>query len=429
MFRRSDDHYEARYKRIKPGLLPGALFTLALLTVSALLAGQAAAQAPVVVRYWHAMGDAESAALEQQIAEFEAAQPDVAIEATQFPYEDYRDALLRAIVAGTAPDVARLDILWVPEFADIGALEALDETVPGFADVAPRFFAGSLQTNVWQGHTWGLPLEANTQVLLVNRAHLEAAGLAVPETMNAFTEAACALTDEHGRYGFALAGTDFWAVAPLFYAQGGQLTDAEMTRASGALNSPASVRAFQTVVDLYAQGCLSPNLLGDGVGAAEGHATGRYGMITGDSSFLRLYARQFPDFKTHMALIPAGAGASASVVAGESAVMLTDSTHKAAALAWMNYLVSDDYQLAMAQLGVLPTLRSLADDPTLPDAFGVFMRQLETARARTMSVYWYEIDILLNVRFQAMLRGEVTVESALNQAAAEIDALLAKGGR
>lgn len=78
----------------------------------------------------------------------------------------------------------------------------------------------------------------------------------------------------------------------------------------------------------------------------------------------------------------------------------------------------------MAEVGVIPVLNSLADNEALPDYFDVFMTQLETAQARTPSPHWNEIDNAINNAFQYMLRGEKTVQEALDDAAAEIDALI-----
>jgi len=73
---------------------------------------------------------------------------------------------------------------------------------------------------------------------------------------------------------------------------------------------------------------------------------------------------------------------------------------------------------------VIPTLSSLKGDPGLPEYFGVFLEQLETAQARVPHPKWSDIDGAINNAFQRMLRGEQSSQEALNQAADEINALL-----
>lgn len=396
-------------------------FCILLLSTSISLAQQDA-----TVRYWHTMSDPETEKLEEMIAMFEETNPGITIQATRYAYSDFKEALLTSLAGGEAPDVARLDIVWVPEFAELGALMAMDDLFDDFDTLTEGFFPGPLRTVIWDGQHWGLPLNTNTQVLLYNAAQFEDAGLDVPQTMEDFAAAACALTEGDEQYGYALGGTYFWAPAPLFYAQGGQITDADVTTATGYLNSEASVNAFQTLVDLYDDGCISPNLLGGGIGTAEGHATGLYSMIIDGPWMVDIYANDFPDFDVNFAPIPAGGedGTTSSVVGGEDVVLFTGSENQDAALQWIEFLVSEEYQLGMAEAGVIPVLNSVTGNEALPDYFDVFMTQLETAQARTPSPHWNEMDNAINNAFQFMLRGEKTVQEALDDAAAEIDALL-----
>ena len=397
------------------------LAVLLLLVVAAL---PAVAQDDVTVQYWHTMSDPETAKLEEMIAAFEAANPGIKIEATRYAYNDFKQALLTGIAGGEPPDVARLDIVWVPQFAEMGALEAMDTALPDLSDRLDGFFPGPLATNFWNGQYWGMPLNTNTQVLLYNAAQFEEAGLTPPTTVEEFASAACALTTGEEQYGYALGGTYFWAPAPLFYAQGGTITDPDVTTATGYVNSPESVAAFQTLVDLYNQGCISPNLLGGGVGTADGHATGLYSMIIDGPWMVDIYKSSYPDFEVNFALVPAGVDGTSSVVGGEDVVLFANSPEHDAAVQWINFLLGEEYQLGMAEVGVIPTLNSLTGNAALPEYFGIFMDQLATAQARTPTPVWGDIDNSLNNAFQYMLRGEKTVQQALDDAATEIDGLL-----
>lgn len=391
-----------------------------------LVATLAVAQAQTVT-YWHTMSDAETEALDQVIADFEAAHPGITVKATRYAYDDFKSALLTSLAGGEAPDTARLDIIWVPEFADLGALAPLDSAMSDFQSIADAMFPGPLSTNAWQGHYYGLPQDTNTQVLLWNKADFDAAGIdGPPATMDAFAKDACALTSGTQQYGYAMGGTYFWAPAPVFYAMGGRVVDDAITTADGYINGPASVAAFQMLVDLYDQGCLSPNLLGGGIGTAQGHGTGQYAMIVDGPWMVDIYKADFPDFAVHFAPIPTGPdGTTSSVVGGQDVVAFAGSSGPSdAALTWIRYLTSPEAQLTMAARGVIPTREDLIGNPDLPDYFGVFLEQLKTARARVPHPKWSEMDNAINNAFQRMLRGDQTVQQALDQAATEIDALL-----
>jgi multiple sugar transport system substrate-binding protein len=150
-------------------------------------------------------------------------------------------------------------------------------------------------------------------------------------------------------------------------------------------------------------------------------------MIIDGPWMVDIYASDYPEFTVNFAPIPAGgdAGSTSSVVGGEDVVLFADSESQAAALTWIAFLISEDYQLGMAEVGVIPVLNSLIGNDNLPEYFDVFMNQLETAQARTPSPHWNDIDNAINNAFQFMLRGEKTAQQALDDAAAEIDALIA----
>jgi len=130
--------------------------------------------APTVeISFWHTYNEdgAENDTLVNTlIPAFEAEHPNIKVNAISVPYDSFRKKLLAALVAGTAPDLIRSDIIWVPELAEMGALAALDAVMPDFSEYKDMVFAGPLSTNFWKDHYYGLPLDTNTKVWLYNDA-------------------------------------------------------------------------------------------------------------------------------------------------------------------------------------------------------------------------------------------------------------------
>jgi multiple sugar transport system substrate-binding protein len=397
-------------------------------TTAPLAEEPAEAPEPVTLQYWHTHSDPETAQLDRVIAAFEAGNPGITVEPSRYAYSDYKTALLTAISSGAVPDVARLDIAWVSEFADQGALAQLDGNLPGFDNIIQDTFPGPLSTNYWKGHYYGLPLDTNTQVLLWNKGVFEAAGIsAPPATMEEFAAVACTVnrSPSETRYGYAQGGTYFWAPAPVFYAMGGKVTDEAITTATGFINSPESVAAFTMLKELYDQGCMSPNLLGGGIATDAGHAEGTYAMIIDGPWMVDIYKNNYPDFEVNFAPIPTGPdGTTSSVVGGEDVVVLEGSPNKEAAMKWAAYLLSPEAQRMMAEVGQMPTLVSLVGDPAMPSYFAVFQEQLKTAQARVPHPKWSDMDNAINNAYQRILNGDQTPQEALDQAADEINALL-----
>ncbi len=387
--------------------------------------------APVTINYWHTMSDPETAQLGEVIAAFEETHPGVRVEPTKYAYDDFKTAILTSVAGGEAPDTARIDIIWVPEFAQEGWLMQLDGdgAMEDFDELAARTYPGPRSTAEWEGNYYGLPQNTNTQVLLWHQERFEAAGIdGPPETMEEFADVARALSNpENEQYGYALGGTYFWAPAPLFYAMGGQIVDDSITTASGYINGEESVSAFALLKELYDDGAVSPNVLGGGIGTADGHGSGRYAMIIDGPWMVDIYADSYPDFDVNFALIPTGPdGTTSSVVGGEDVVIFEGSDHPDEAMEWVRYLLSEDAQRTMAQVGVMPTLSSLRGDPAMPEYFDIFQQQLETAQARVPHPSWSEMDGAINNAFQRILRGDQSPQEALDQAAEEINALLSE---
>ena len=383
----------------------------------------------ITVTYWHTMGDTEEVALNGLIEIFEEQNPNILIEATRMAYDDFKPALLTGIAGGVVPDTARLDIIWVPEFAEIGALVALDETMEGFDEIIANTFPGPTSTNFWKGHYYGLPQDTNTQVLVWNRQMLEEAGLSgPPETIEEFVEDGALLSNpDEEIYSYAMGGTYFWAPAPIFYAAGGEITDPDITTATGYVNGEKSVAAFQALVDMYKDGSLSPLLLGGGgVGVFEGLATNKYAMIIEGPWAQPILNSDFPEFEVNFALVPRGSDVTtSSVVGGQDVVIFEGSQHKDEAMVWAKFLLSEEAQLTMGETGAIPTLSTVQGNERLPEYYDVFMEQLKTAKARLPHPKWSEMDNAINNAYQYMLRDEKTVQQALDDAAEEINGLIA----
>jgi len=392
----------------------------------------AAPKAPVTLTFWHAYNEVspENETLTKVlIPAFEAANPGIKVESLAVPYDQFRQKLLTSMAGGVAPDLIRSDIIWVPELADIGALAMLDEVMPDFEQYKAAVFPGPLSTNFYNGHYYGLPLDTNTRVWFWNKEMYETAGIAEPPQTMDDVAAQCAKVKALGedKYVFADGGTYGWAVLPWIWSFGGSITDPEITKATGYLNGPDSVAAYEFLLKMFKDGCLSPSILGGGVSAGDGYATDLYANYIDGPWMYPIYASQFPDKQLHAILMPAGKGGHISVVGGEDIVMMQQSQHKEEALKFLAFTQSEEYQLKMAETGQMPVLNKLIDSDYMKSHpyYGTFLEQLNTAKARTPHPAWTKMEEYLTNAGQAILREEMPVQEALDKAAAEIDTLLA----
>ena len=108
---------------------------------------------------------------------------------------------------------------------------------------------------------------------------------------------------------------------------------------------------------------------------------------------LPIFAKAHPDFKLATARVPAGPGGSISVVGGEDIVLTQTSKNKVAALKFLRFMISPWAQTQMARAGQLPVRKDVTKNLLkINPGYGIFLKQLETAKPRTPHPNWPKID-------------------------------------
>jgi multiple sugar transport system substrate-binding protein len=391
-----------------------------------------ASASSTTITFWHAYAENASAPEMQRLTKiviprFEKLNPGIKVQQVPFSYGNLQQKLTTSVAGGTLPDVVRADLAWVPQYAKLGAFAKLDKAMPDFKQLAAAVYPGSLATNYYKGHYYGLPLDTNTRVLMYNADALAAAGISSPPKTFADLRADAPKLKAKGVYLFADGGTGGWNVLPWIWSAGGELTNKTFTRSTGYLNSAKSVAAVQLLADLYKQGAIPSLITGDqgATGTEDGLATGKYATILDGPWMFPIFAKAYPTFKLKTATVPAGPGGSISVVGGEDIVMSQSSKHKSASEAFIRFMLSPWAQTQMAHAGQMPVRSDVSKQLTKINAyFGIFAQQLKTAKPRTPSPNWAKIDTILGNAVATAIKGG-SVQGALDDAAKQIDGLLA----
>jgi len=392
----------------------------------------------VVLKFWHTynMETEEGQTMNEVIIPaFEKEHPGVKVESLAFPYDEFRKKLMVSIAGGKAPDVVRSDIIWVPELANQGVLTNFSkEFGEEFNSYLDKVFPGPLSTNLFNGDYYGIPLDTNTRVMIWNKKLFDETGLdSPPETFAELKEVAAKLTKdtnndgEIDQWGVAVNGSWPWHVLPWIWSNGGAVTNEEMTQASGYLNSPESIEAIEYLVDLYQEGYMAETIVGGGEDTGAGYGNDHYGIIFGGPWFYSIIKGQFPEKEIDFALWPRGSnGASISVVGGENVIIPQGSKNKELAWEFTKFLLKEENQIKMAEVGQIPVVKSVVESEYFKDHpfYGTFMEQLETAKARTVHPQWNQIKNELHTAFEAAFLGKMDVKEALDTAAARIDNIL-----
>ena len=384
-------------------------------------AADASGEEPITITFWHTYGDNEEAQfLNEVMPLWEAAHPEIKVEAVRQDSSQYHQMIVTSFGTGMSPDVARVDIANIAAYAKQGGLAALSDYAD-FAEISENYLEAPLSTNLYQGKYYGLPLDTNCKAAVVNTNVLAELGLTeVPETMEAFIEAA----KTRGSYSLNVSGVGDWDMYPYFWLFGGVLTDDGFTKASGYLDSDASIAAMQKIVALHDEKVFTIRDVDGSVDAWDG-INSEYAMFFEGPWYFGSYEDSLAKGIT-AATIPTYEGRSASVVGGEDIAVFATSEHTDAAYEFAKFMTSEEVQLAMLKAGQLPILKSLVSSDAVQSnpVWSVYMEQMESAKARIPSPNNSAIQEIWSEMVTSIFVENADIAQAMHDAAARIDGQL-----
>ena len=407
-----------------------AILLSAVLGLAACTALAESSETPVTINFWHhysAQSAENETLMNDLIPKFESENPAIKVNAVSHEWAELHDKILVSASSQSLPDVARLDIAWLPEFQQMGVLVALDQEMPDFSEVAGTLLDSALSTANIGGSYYALPLNTNSKILFYNTAMLEAAGVEVPTTMDEWVEAVRKLsgTNANGQqiWGWNEPALSGWNICPFIWSFGGSLTNEEQTVATGYINSPETVKAVETFAMLVQEGALTGFNSGD-IPMTDGFGTGRYAMLLEGPWTTAELAGAYPDVAYGTAYMPAGEGGSISVLGGEDIAMF-NTANREAAWKFMQFMTGEYAETAMAKCGQIPVNKVALESDVVKNAdYAPFIQAIETAKARPTVAAWSEMDNELTNAMTAVVNGEKTAQEAMDELAVVFDELL-----
>jgi multiple sugar transport system substrate-binding protein len=374
-------------------------------------------------------GDAaELAAYQKLVDAFKAAHPDIQVELRYAASDsDFLKQLITAFSAGAQPDVMLLNQRRVPQFAADGALEP----VGSYLDKSKLLHAADLYTQAleayqWNGKTWCIPQNASSLVVYYNRTLFDAAGVAYPTagwTRDDFLKAARALTlDLSGdgqvdQYGLGVA-PQLMRLAPFVWQNGGELLDDPAHPTRLALDSQATLAAFQWFVDLQVREHVVPDATAEQAEKSETRfMNGRLGMFLQSRRVVPTF-RAVEGLDWDVAPLPRGAQA-VSILHSDGYCMAAKSKDKESAWTLIEFANSVEGQTLMASTGrTVPSLRQVAESPAFldpqqrPASSQVFLDVIPTLRQMPLLPKWSTIEEMANREIERAFYGQASVAEA-----------------
>ena len=147
---------------------------LLLLGLSSLVQAQ-----DTTIEFWSSLCGSKEAAREDMLSTWAQQHPEIQVEhlAICDIYEN-NQKVITTLAGGSPPELVSNHYYFIPQYADLGALEPLDGCLEE-AGVNPSetFLPTTYELNVFDGQLYGLPLFNESRVLLYNKDLFEAAGL------------------------------------------------------------------------------------------------------------------------------------------------------------------------------------------------------------------------------------------------------------
>lgn len=342
----------------------------------------------VEIEYWQYFFDARVEAMETLIENFQAANPDITVTMTHFPYADYRTKVAAAIPAGEGPDVVQLFYGWLNDYVSAELIQPLPADTFPVAQIESDYFpmVGAMREG---DNYWALPTAVRSLALFYNKRLFAEAGIdAPPATLDELVEVAKALTKTDAAGNITQVGITagmtaqdhHWFREVLVRQFGGEpYTDDYKTV---AYNSDAGQQALQYYTDLFNTHNVTSIGFMDEPQAA--FKAGRAGMHI-DGSFRIGSLEGTRGLEWGVAELPAG---PTGIQSNYSSYWVNAITTKAegekydAAVKFMEYVTSDEaMQIWLDVVGELPAKPSvgMTDANARNEVFGPFIRGLAYA--------------------------------------------------
>jgi multiple sugar transport system substrate-binding protein len=372
------------------------------------------------------------AVLEQQLAAFKQQYPDVTVKPDYTSYNKLNEKLTTSIASGQPYDVMLMGAGWIPPFAEKGVLADLQKDP---AQLASQYYEGALSPGLYQDKVYGLPIMMDTRIGIYRKDLFAQAGITEPpKNFEELREYGKRLTQRAPDGKLVVAGLDVLGIDPrqefltLLWAAGGELFGPD---GSPAFNSPAGVKALQTMTDVIQVdrsediGWTEPNSKTGNV-----MAQGRVAMMVGHHNFWTAIQKENPDMiaQDKLGFFVIQDERPAVFQGGTLATVAAQSKHPAAAKALAEFLASEGPALAAnQQRGNIPALKSLESSDFVQQnkAIQFAMQHFDSVHSEGGVPQWLEIRDKFKPAIESAMLGQKTPQQALDDLAAEASAALA----
>jgi multiple sugar transport system substrate-binding protein len=291
---------------------------------------------------------------------------DTKVKVTVVPAANFVQKFGTATASGSGPDVASIDLVFLPYFASTGMLE----DITGLANKLP--YKDSLSPShrklaTYQGRTYALPFTAEASVLFYNKGLFRKAGLDPDKPPKNYAEI---ISDAKkirslggGTYGFAIAGQcggcNVFEFTPHIWASGGDVLSPDGRKALFDTREVTDALTFYR--KLYTDGSMPEQSRTDnGTNQPALFQSGKVGMVPLGAFFVQTLKK---DSKVDFGItpLPGRNGGSSSFAGGDEIAVTKNAKNKTQAREFVKWATGEQAQTVLAKNSVVPVRTDLID--------------------------------------------------------------------
>jgi multiple sugar transport system substrate-binding protein len=371
------------------------------------------------------------------IPAFEKAYPWITVKYEAVDWDTLHEKFTVQVSSGDSPDIATLDMTWIPTFASNGLLANLSDLSGGQMNGKPisdQYTPGGIDAMTYDGNIVTMLFDFDVYALYYRTDIFKQKGVQVPTTWDEWQAAAQKIAEDTNGDGqcdkYCLEVDDetfHWS--QFLYQNGGTILNADNTRA--AFNSEAGVQA----VDFY------KSFVDDGTGIIWGASQGdrqngikdgRIGMFTDGPYYMGIMKSGAPEMSGKWGVAPAPYSKQpGSYLGGTGLSIPVNAPHPQEAWDFISFMLRPENATKIFTIaGAAPGLTAALQDPKVdkPDPYftdqntlPVFLKAMSTASHFPYVSQWDTIQSTIDTGLEAAFLGKASPQDALNSAAQKVN--------
>jgi multiple sugar transport system substrate-binding protein len=361
---------------------------------------------------------------------FTAKYPNITLEITNIPEDQYVTKIDTALAANDPPDIS---FIYERRWIKAGKFLPLDDMITAKGINLKTFNQGIMQDScTYEGKVYCVGSYTGAVVLFYNKEMFDAAGVAYPATTQAMTldeyaVAAAKLSKpnediQQRIWGTASAGAPYWWMDQRTeFSEDGRKTD-------GLVNDDETEHTYAILAQMVKDGYAPSSSQMQAMGETDLFAQKKAAMTIGDFSALSTLENE--GIQYGVAPVPAPKDTKPWVPVWTDAFgVFSQSKHPAEVKEFLAFLATEGQRLRVTVAGDVPLDNAIADEVNWAGnnpGRKQFLDVIKLARPGVFVPGFWDVTTPLNDAFNAIVEGNKTAKEALDEAAPQMQESLNK---